>query len=325
MSSNQGYVYVMINPSYGDGIVKIGKTTKSPEERAKELSSATGVATPFIVVYKRHFKDCHIAESLIHSYLTEKGYRVNNSREFFSIPIDEAINVILSFPDDDNVSNVEQDQEEINEEDLKHEYFKIGRDYELGENNKFINYEKAIEYYKKAVKLGHVRACLRIGDIYNYNLKNEKTAIDFYILAAERGEHLGYARLGVIYLSSEKYKNEKNQYLAWKNFIEGIMLIGNNNGCDESFYYEIICGLYELVYYYVLYEKDIPREWIAALNKYKTELVEFAGRKYDVEEKKYDDSFGLEKDYTYNENREAYYKRKYLDCLFNCYRYVRSL
>ena len=66
MENNKGYVYVMINPSY-EGLVKIGKTTKDPEERAKELSSATGVATPFIVVYKRVFNDCSIAESLIHN------------------------------------------------------------------------------------------------------------------------------------------------------------------------------------------------------------------------------------------------------------------
>ena len=62
MENAKGYVYVMINPSC-EGLVKIGKTTKDPEERAKDLSSATGVATPFIVVYKRLFNDCSIAET----------------------------------------------------------------------------------------------------------------------------------------------------------------------------------------------------------------------------------------------------------------------
>lgn len=317
MNSNQGYVYVMINPSYSD-YVKIGKTTRLPEERAKELSSATGVATPFIVVYKRSFKNCHNAESLIHSYLTENGYRVNASREFFCIPIDEAINLILSLPDDD-VPYVEQNQEETKGEDLKEVYYNEGRDYEFGENNKFIDYEKAIECYKKAANLGHARACLCIGDIYYYNLKNERMAIEYYMLAVEKECSLGYAKLGVIYLSSEKYKNEKNQYLAWKNFIESL------NNSDESSNYEITSSLYELIYYYVLYEKDIPDEWITILNKYKAELIEFSGNKYDTEEKKYEDDFGLEKDFTYSENKEAYCKRKYLDFLFNCYRYIRSL
>ena len=93
MEQTKGYVYAMINPSYKD-LVKIGKTTKDPEERAKELSSATGVATPFIVVYKRFFNNCTIAEKQVHSILTEQGCRVNDSREFFSVSIPDAINII---------------------------------------------------------------------------------------------------------------------------------------------------------------------------------------------------------------------------------------
>ena len=82
MENSSGFVYVMINVSY-TGLVKIGKTTKDPDERAKELSSATGVATPFIVVYKRQFNNCHVAEKVIHNVLEEQGYRVNTMREFF--------------------------------------------------------------------------------------------------------------------------------------------------------------------------------------------------------------------------------------------------
>mgnify|MGYP003308676464 CR=1 FL=1 len=95
MEQTKGYVYAMINPSYKD-LVKIGKTTKDPEDRAKELSSATGVATPFIVVYKRFFNNCSVAEKRVHSILTEQGYRVNDSREFFSVSIPDAINIILN-------------------------------------------------------------------------------------------------------------------------------------------------------------------------------------------------------------------------------------
>ena len=39
--SNPGFVYILINPSLG-GLLKIGKTDHTPEERAKELSMATG-------------------------------------------------------------------------------------------------------------------------------------------------------------------------------------------------------------------------------------------------------------------------------------------
>lgn len=96
---SSGYVYAMINASY-PGLVKVGKTTREPEERAKELSGSTGVPTPFIVVYHRKFLDCNNAEQQIHKILTAKGYRVNDNREFFSAPIPTIIEIILSIEDD---------------------------------------------------------------------------------------------------------------------------------------------------------------------------------------------------------------------------------
>jgi hypothetical protein len=66
------------------GLVKVGKTTRSPEERAKELSSATGLPTPFIVVYEQYFQDCDLAEAFVHTYLAESGHRVADNREFFN-------------------------------------------------------------------------------------------------------------------------------------------------------------------------------------------------------------------------------------------------
>ena len=38
--------YVLVNESM-PGLVKIGKTTQSVEKRMKELSSPTGIASPF--------------------------------------------------------------------------------------------------------------------------------------------------------------------------------------------------------------------------------------------------------------------------------------
>lgn len=88
-----GYVYVMINPSLPN-LVKIGKTSREPNERAKELSSATGVPTPFILAYYKPFRDCHLAELVIHHYFEEKGTRVNGNREFFQVSTNEAIDLI---------------------------------------------------------------------------------------------------------------------------------------------------------------------------------------------------------------------------------------
>lgn len=92
--NNNGYIYVLMNPSL-QNMVKIGKTTRTPEERAKELSSNTGVPTPFVVVYSYLFEDCTLAENFVHTYLETKGYRVSSNREFFEIPINEAVDSVI--------------------------------------------------------------------------------------------------------------------------------------------------------------------------------------------------------------------------------------
>ncbi len=99
---NSGYIYVLINPSF-EGMVKIGKTTRDPNERAKELSATTGVPTPFILVYYKQFKDCNIAETEIHQILESNGYRVNENREFFKISSTEAIKLIQEYYDENEI------------------------------------------------------------------------------------------------------------------------------------------------------------------------------------------------------------------------------
>ena len=56
-----GYIYVMLNMSM-EGLVKIGRTNRDPKAREKELSQATGVPTPFKLVYQEFFIDCIRAE-----------------------------------------------------------------------------------------------------------------------------------------------------------------------------------------------------------------------------------------------------------------------
>lgn len=92
--ASAGYVYVLINPSLPD-CVKIGKTTRDTATRAAELSAATGVPTPFIVVYEAYFQDCDCAESFIHAHLESKDVRLAQNREFFSITPSDAINAVI--------------------------------------------------------------------------------------------------------------------------------------------------------------------------------------------------------------------------------------
>ena len=93
-----GYVYALINTSL-DGLVKVGRTERAPEERALELSRATGVPTPFIVAYQKWVPDCASGEVGVHSFLEMRGFRINENREFFRAPLHivvEAISTICS-------------------------------------------------------------------------------------------------------------------------------------------------------------------------------------------------------------------------------------
>ena len=76
-------------------MVKIGKSTRDPEERAKELSSATGVPTPFMVAYSIMVSDCDAAEKFAHELLSLQGARLTKNREFFEVSLSDAIKVII--------------------------------------------------------------------------------------------------------------------------------------------------------------------------------------------------------------------------------------
>lgn len=103
-SSNHGYVYILSNPGM-PGLLKIGMTRFEPTRRVQELSSATGVPTPFQLVYYREFHDCVAAELEIHSIFATKGLSYNDQREFFSVDTVEAINTLLSLDDEEIANN----------------------------------------------------------------------------------------------------------------------------------------------------------------------------------------------------------------------------
>lgn len=91
-----GIVYVLHSYSV-KGLLKIGGTSRSAEERAKELST-TGVPTPYMVLYSHAFSDWEEAEGRVHARL--RRYRINEDREFFSVEPKVAIDEIRRIADD---------------------------------------------------------------------------------------------------------------------------------------------------------------------------------------------------------------------------------
>lgn len=85
-----GWLYLLINPAM-PGLVKIGMTTRSPEERAQELAS-TGVPMPFHVAAAWAVDNVRAAERDAHAALAR--YRVSDQREWFRLSVPAAIKAL---------------------------------------------------------------------------------------------------------------------------------------------------------------------------------------------------------------------------------------
>lgn len=85
------YIYILVNKSVPN-MVKIGMTTNTPVERARQISSATGVAIPWIPIFEFRCYRSDLLEAEIHEYFKE--HRVNKHREMFSVDTHTAQQVI---------------------------------------------------------------------------------------------------------------------------------------------------------------------------------------------------------------------------------------
>ena len=91
---NPGWLYIMRSGSHRIDVYKIGKTRRSADVRAKELSGATGVPTYLEVLFRWEVGDIDVVEKEVHRRLWR--YRVNRRREFFNCPLQTIIDAIVS-------------------------------------------------------------------------------------------------------------------------------------------------------------------------------------------------------------------------------------
>jgi hypothetical protein len=102
-----GRIYLLRNPAFKENYHKLGKTTRTVEERSKQLSKPTGIPSDLITVYQHDVVDCDKAENMAKERL--KKYRVDNT-EFFDLPQNEAIGVIMEVVN--AINTVEEDIDE---------------------------------------------------------------------------------------------------------------------------------------------------------------------------------------------------------------------
>jgi hypothetical protein len=86
----RGFVYVLTNRAM-PGLIKIGFSTRHPNERATELST-TGVPFSFEVASFVEVDDPSQMESEIHKRLAK--HRVSENREFFRVAVERAVAIV---------------------------------------------------------------------------------------------------------------------------------------------------------------------------------------------------------------------------------------
>src|SRR5699024_1543121 len=149
-NSKKGYIYILINESMS-GILKIGRTSRDPKIREKELSRPTGVPTPFNLVYQEYFHDSVKAESIIHNILEDNGYRLASNREFFTDDLSETIKIIQSVKTN-YIYNQENNLSFENDNDINY-LMEEGRNYLQGYGDIPLYFEESLELLEESGEL----------------------------------------------------------------------------------------------------------------------------------------------------------------------------
>jgi hypothetical protein len=234
MDITAGYVYILINPSMG-GIVKIGRTQNNPEERAKELSSATGVPTPFFVAYSSYFKDCNRAEIFVHTLLENSRYADN--REFFQVSLQKAIDAIrqaestleVATPEPGINTSLENDETSAKPLALWVSVFRSANGYFSGLGDTIQDQGKALQIYLKCAKLGSISAYWIIGIMHLSGLgceQDREKAKGFFFQGTNVGNDLCWAGLGIIFFGEN---NLENWNKAWKKYFTSAFFVEDKN------------------------------------------------------------------------------------------------
>ncbi len=95
MEPKTGYVYVLINPSFKEDWVKVGKSARFPDIRSKELDN-TAVPLPYEVYATLKTAKFNEAERLFHKNVGKlnSGLRIRKNREFFNIKPEDAADIL---------------------------------------------------------------------------------------------------------------------------------------------------------------------------------------------------------------------------------------
>lgn len=303
-----GTIYVLGNLSMPD-VVKVGKTTRTIEERIKELSGATGVPNQFILLYEQMFSDVDKAELQIHTLLELKGYRHATNREFFNAPPSDIIKIInsidgkienkpftksnqdleseelLSSLQDDEFGNLTNVEDKVSVENYP--WYGLWMEAEgiyNGREDYIQDFNDAMDLYIKAGKLGCPFVYTRIGNMY---LEGEGVSIDsnkaleFFKKGTQEGDYYCYLEMAKLFL---KDGNHNNVTKCLKRFVNEYT--NNNNVLIEN-QQNLFLSLEELHFFFNKYNPvyNPTIEFLNFISHFKKELIEYVDSTIEHNEK----------------------------------------
>ena len=93
-SIEQGYVYILTNPSFKEDWVKIGKSSRPVDVRSKELDN-TAVPLPFEIFATMKTCKYNEVEKLVHKNIDRlSDLRIRQNREFFNVAPQVALDIL---------------------------------------------------------------------------------------------------------------------------------------------------------------------------------------------------------------------------------------
>jgi TPR repeat protein len=249
---SRGYVYILFNSAMPD-LVKIGQTAGLPEERAKALSSETGVPLRFSVAWQAELVYFEEAEREIHSQLD--SFRANKRREFFALPLRDAIKAAeqvvkkyleqeasptqANYPDDlrqDVTAYLQALNAQLGDHFLRSRaYDRIERWKEtavaglaapqhlyglclyrgIGAKK---NLEEAMLWIRRAADRGYMPACTSMGSLCSLGRgvpADDAQSVMWFRKAAEKGYAPAQFLLAMMYLQGRGLIEDPGQALGW--------------------------------------------------------------------------------------------------------------
>ena len=233
LMAKAGYIYALINPSL-EGLVKIGKTTRDPTDRAKELSSSTAAPTPFVLAFDVYVEDCSEAEVYLHTLLQRRGYRVSENREFFNAPLKEIIKAMLEVEGSSAgppPRTPTREKPRGGWEDILDE----AQAYYHGEGETIEDKKQAFKLFTQAARLGAPDAFYALGIMYRDGEgcdQDVQEALEQFKKGVASGSDECHAEMALLFMREKHIENARK---CWAKYFRSDSFAGGLNGHEAAY------------------------------------------------------------------------------------------